>query len=127
VLISDCPSVYKPRFWHRAATGDQARCPAVKGKELRMASFEEVRTITADGRLVVPWVIQRALGLEHGGPVRFQVENGVVTLIAVDARRSDAGHAVQPRRDDVRAKLAEELRTLLSASERDRANEPVNQ
>ena len=44
-----------------------------------MPILEEVRTVTADGRVVVPWVIQRALGLEHGGPVRFHVENGVVT------------------------------------------------
>ena len=39
-------------------------------KEFRMPVLEEVRTVTADGRLVVPWVIQRALGLEHGMPGR---------------------------------------------------------
>jgi bifunctional DNA-binding transcriptional regulator/antitoxin component of YhaV-PrlF toxin-antitoxin module len=84
-----------------------------------MAVFEEVRTVTADGRLVVPWVIQRALGLEHGGPVRFRVENGVVTLIAVDARRRD-GEASAPRHGDFRQELAAELHTLLAVSERDR-------
>jgi len=89
-----------------------------------MPNFEEVRTITADGRLVVPWVIQRALGLEHGGPVRFRVDSGVVTLIAVDGRRPETpAHAeppadgVQPeRRTDIRQELAAELNALLAAS-----------
>jgi bifunctional DNA-binding transcriptional regulator/antitoxin component of YhaV-PrlF toxin-antitoxin module len=89
-----------------------------------MPIFEEVRTITADGRLVVPWVIQRALGLEHGGPVRFRVDNGVVSLVAVDGRRPDAhAHAELPadgaqpeRRTDVRQELAAELNALLAAA-----------
>jgi bifunctional DNA-binding transcriptional regulator/antitoxin component of YhaV-PrlF toxin-antitoxin module len=84
-----------------------------------MAAFEETRTVTADGRLVVPWVIQRELGLEHGGPVRFHVENGVVTLLAVDARKSEGN--VTPRRNDVRRELEAELNTLLAVSARDRA------
>jgi bifunctional DNA-binding transcriptional regulator/antitoxin component of YhaV-PrlF toxin-antitoxin module len=92
-----------------------------------MSMFEEVRTVTADGRLVVPWVVQRALGLEHGGPVRFRVDNGVVTLLAVDARRTAAGNGAEPRRTDVRTVLAKELKTLLEAAERDRANEPVSE
>jgi bifunctional DNA-binding transcriptional regulator/antitoxin component of YhaV-PrlF toxin-antitoxin module len=89
-----------------------------------MSPFEEVRTVTPDGRLVVPWIIQRALGLEHGGPVRFRVENGVVTLLPVDARQ--AGD-VAPRRPDVRTELAAELKTLLTAAERDRAKETVSE
>ncbi len=92
-----------------------------------MSTFEEVRTVTPDGRLVVPWIIQRELGLEHGGPVRFRVENGVVTLVAVDARRSEAAKAVEPRRGDIRAALAEELKTLLNVAERDRANQAVSE
>lgn len=90
-----------------------------------MPIFEEVRTVTADGRVVVPWVIQRALGLEHGGPIRFRVENGVVTLLAVDARKQDAARAsvaIVPRRTNIRSALAEELRALLAVNERDRAN-----
>jgi bifunctional DNA-binding transcriptional regulator/antitoxin component of YhaV-PrlF toxin-antitoxin module len=83
-----------------------------------MAIFEEVRTVTADGRLVVPWVIQQALGLEHGGPVRFRVDNGVVTLVAVDARKAEDG--ASPRRTDVRQELAAELNTLLAVAGRDR-------
>jgi bifunctional DNA-binding transcriptional regulator/antitoxin component of YhaV-PrlF toxin-antitoxin module len=85
-----------------------------------MAIVEEVRTVTADGRLVVPWVIQRALGLEHGGPVRFRVDNGVVTLIAVDGRKVDDD--VTPRRTDVRQELAAELNTLLAVAGRDQAD-----
>lgn len=92
-----------------------------------MPIIEEVRTVTADGRLVVPWVIQQALGLEHGGPVRFRVENGVVTLLAVDARRPAADQVVEPRRGDIRAALAEELRTLLNVAERDHAKEAVTE
>jgi len=92
-----------------------------------MSSFEEVRTVTADGRLVVPWVIQRVLGLQHGGPVRFQVENGVVTLIAVDAPPAEASDDAEPPRANIKAKLAEELKTLLEVAERDRALETAGQ
>ena len=89
-----------------------------------MPNFDEVRTVTADGRVVVPWVIQRALGLEHGGLVRFHVEGGIVTLIAAEAsvverRRTLAGTKLSPA--DMRAELTAELRTLLEVAERDRA------
>jgi bifunctional DNA-binding transcriptional regulator/antitoxin component of YhaV-PrlF toxin-antitoxin module len=94
-----------------------------------MQILEEVRTVTADGRVVIPWVIQRALGLDHGGPIRFRVEGGVVTVCAVDARKPDAPRvpdgtqdSTRPQRTDIRAALATELRTLLDAAERDRAN-----
>lgn len=94
-----------------------------------MPTFEEVRTITPDGRLVVPWVVQRALGLEHGGPVRFRVENGLVTLLSMESRkpRANPPDGAEPHRADVRAALTAELKTLLDTSERDRANEPANQ
>jgi len=92
-----------------------------------MPGFEEIRTITPDGRLVVPWIIQRALGLEHGGPVRFRVENGVVTLLAVESGRprTPPEDGAEPRRPDVRAALTAELKSLLNTTERDRANEPA--
>jgi bifunctional DNA-binding transcriptional regulator/antitoxin component of YhaV-PrlF toxin-antitoxin module len=80
-----------------------------------MPALEEVRTITPDGRVVVPWVIQRALGLDHGGSVRFRVENGVVTLAAVAVRNP----AAEPRTDgrtDIKRQLAQELQTLLAVS-----------
>jgi hypothetical protein len=94
-----------------------------------MATFEEVRTITPDGRLIVPWIVQRALSLEDGGPVRFRVENGVITLLSVEGRRPQAifPDGVEPRRPDVRAALTEELEALLSTREQDRASESASQ
>jgi bifunctional DNA-binding transcriptional regulator/antitoxin component of YhaV-PrlF toxin-antitoxin module len=89
-----------------------------------MPILEEVRTVTADGRLVVPWVIQRALGLEHGGPVRFHVENGVVTLVAVEVKSAEVpADAAETERNkaDLRAELVAELRTLMEVADRDRA------
>jgi bifunctional DNA-binding transcriptional regulator/antitoxin component of YhaV-PrlF toxin-antitoxin module len=89
-----------------------------------MPIIEEVRTVTADGRLVVPWVIQRALGLEHGGPVRFHVENGVITLVAVEAKPAEAPSTEiggQRDRAGIRAELAAELKTLIEVAERDRS------
>jgi bifunctional DNA-binding transcriptional regulator/antitoxin component of YhaV-PrlF toxin-antitoxin module len=89
-----------------------------------MPIIEEVRTVTADGRVVVPWVIQRALGLEHGGPVRFQVANGVVTLVAVEAKAAEAPRPApssERNRATIRAELAAELKTLREVAERDRA------
>jgi bifunctional DNA-binding transcriptional regulator/antitoxin component of YhaV-PrlF toxin-antitoxin module len=101
-----------------------ARLDDFQHKELRMPTLEEVRTVTADGRLVVPWVIQRALGLEHGGPVRFQVENGVVTLVAVEAKPAEApvdAACTERNQAVVRAQLVAELKTLMEVADRDRA------
>ncbi|HEX3995344.1 MAG TPA: hypothetical protein VHX39_29575 [Acetobacteraceae bacterium] len=89
-----------------------------------MPVVEEIRTVTADGRLIVPWVIQRALGLDHGGPVRFHVENGIVTLVAVEVKpaeapRTEAGSG--RNRAAIRAELAAELKTLMDVAERDRS------
>ncbi len=89
-----------------------------------MPILEEIRTVTADGRVVIPWVIQRALGLDHGGPVRFRVEDGVVTVRAVDTGQSDAA---PPSGGDIRAALTAELKMLLHAAERDRANQSASQ
>jgi bifunctional DNA-binding transcriptional regulator/antitoxin component of YhaV-PrlF toxin-antitoxin module len=86
-------------------------------EESAMPIKEEVRTVTATGRVIVPWSIQRALGLEHGGQVRFRVEDGVVTLAAVDPRENASPDP------DFRVALNVELKTLLDAFERDRANE----
>src|ERR1700761_962321 len=94
-----------------------------KRKEFRMPVVEEVRTVTADGRLIVPWVIQRALGLEHGGPVRFRVEDGVVTLVAAETKPAAAPQVaagVERTRADLRAELVAELKMLMQAADRDR-------
>jgi bifunctional DNA-binding transcriptional regulator/antitoxin component of YhaV-PrlF toxin-antitoxin module len=86
-----------------------------------MPDVEEVRTITPDGRLIVPWIVQRALGLEHGGPVRFRVENGVVTLSSAEGRRSGSVTAIDAgsRPTDVRAALKQELDALLNSTSPD--------
>jgi bifunctional DNA-binding transcriptional regulator/antitoxin component of YhaV-PrlF toxin-antitoxin module len=87
-----------------------------------MPIFEEVRTVTANGRLVIPWVIQLALGLEHGGPVRFRVEDGVVTLSSAEPRKAEPEHVLngtgQPPGDS-RSALIAELRTLQAVADRD--------
>jgi bifunctional DNA-binding transcriptional regulator/antitoxin component of YhaV-PrlF toxin-antitoxin module len=91
--------------------------------ELRMPIVEEIRTVTADGRLIVPWVIQRALGLDHGGPVRFHVENGVVTLVAVETRPAEVPVDVaagEQNKVGLRAELLAELKTLVAIADRDR-------
>ena len=61
--------------------------------------------------------MQRALGLEHGGPVRFRVEQGIVTVLAVDAGKSETAANVDglfAPRTDIRAALAAELKTVLT-------------
>ncbi|MGD0432184.1 MAG: hypothetical protein ABSA58_13935 [Acetobacteraceae bacterium] len=91
-----------------------------------MAKFEEVRTVTATGQLVIPWVIQRALGLEHGGPVKFRVEDGAVTLLALEPRRTEPVNDMnraEPRMADSRSALMAELKTLLDAAARDRSGD----
>jgi hypothetical protein len=55
------------------------------------------------------------------------VENGVVTLLSVEARKPGAPEGGEPRRTDVRAALKEELNTLLTAAERDRAEAAAQQ
>jgi AbrB family looped-hinge helix DNA binding protein len=84
-----------------------------------MPIFEEVRTVTANGRLVIPWVIQRALGLDHGGAVLFRVENGAVTLLPAERREA----IEKPQASDAKDALVTELRTVLDAAERDRSAE----
>jgi bifunctional DNA-binding transcriptional regulator/antitoxin component of YhaV-PrlF toxin-antitoxin module len=88
-----------------------------------MPIFEEVRTVTATGRLVIPWVIQRALGLDHGGPVLFRVENGAVTLLPAEHREPPVMSGQQTPVVDSKDALITELRTLLDAADRDRTAE----
>ena len=99
-----------------------------------MPIFEEVRTVTATGRLVIPWVIQRALGLDHGGPVLFRVENGAVTLLPAElpgelpgelheAGPGEARNSETTLASDSKDALITELRKLLDAADRDRSAE----
>ena len=88
-----------------------------------MALIEEIRTVTSNGRLVVPWSIQQALGLEEGGPIRFRVENGVVTIAAVKESATEAAFAslldggIARGRFSQLEELNEELETLLDTRE----------
>lgn len=91
-----------------------------------MAKFEEVRTVTSTGRLVIPWVIQRALGLEHGGAVKFRVEDGAVTLVALEPRKNapvNDHDRDEPRIADSKSALMAELKTLLDVRDRDRSGD----
>ena len=98
-----------------------------------MSVIEEVRTVTSNGRIVVPWAIQQALGLEQGGPVCFRVENGVVTIHAAEDRWGEAAfvslldNGVAEEKADHLAELSTELENLLgmaeSAGERPRRRE----
>jgi AbrB family looped-hinge helix DNA binding protein len=93
-----------------------------------MPIFEEVRTVTANGRLVIPWAIQRALGLDHGGAVLFRVENGAVTLLPAERREARLGEVSEnPPASDPKGALKAELRTLLDAADRDRSAETSSQ
>jgi bifunctional DNA-binding transcriptional regulator/antitoxin component of YhaV-PrlF toxin-antitoxin module len=89
-----------------------------------MPIFEEVRMVTANGRLVIPWVIQRALGLDHGGAVLFRVENGAVTLLPAERREPGLGEVSEkPPASGSKDALMTELRTVLDAADRDRSAE----
>ena len=79
-----------------------------------MPVVEEFRTLTGDGRIVIPWVVQEALGLAHGGQICFHVENGVVTLHARDNQRTEmAVLALLGRGDQSELSMLDELRTEL--------------
>ncbi len=91
-----------------------------------MSVIEEVRTVTSNGRMVVPWAIQQALGLEQGGPVCFRVENGIVTIHAAEDRWGEAAFASlldnpPEERSDSLTALGAELETLLGLSDREPA------
>jgi bifunctional DNA-binding transcriptional regulator/antitoxin component of YhaV-PrlF toxin-antitoxin module len=91
-----------------------------------MPIFEEVRTVTATGRLVIPWVIQRALGLDHGGPVLFRVENGAVTLLPAEQHKAGQAEIMNSEKTPVaepKDALVAELRTFLDAADRDSSAE----
>ena len=94
-----------------------------------MPVIEEVRTVSSSGRLVVPWAIQQALGLDQGGPVCFRVERGVVTLHSAEDRWGEAAFGaladgdVEDRTSHL-AELSAELETLLGGQTRDQRRIP---
>jgi hypothetical protein len=72
-----------------------------------MPVLEEVRVISADGRLEVSSEVQRTLRMRQGARVRLSIEGGVITLRPdPPPRRADDG---QPRWTDIRpARMTEE-------------------
>ena len=95
-----------------------------QSKDLVMSDAREIRSVTADGRVVIPFAIQLVLGIENGGQVCFELDNGVVTL------RSTAIRHVAPLpggRGNTAAGWADikaELNALLDAASRARVSEP---
>ena len=59
-----------------------------------MAVVEEVCTITAKGQTTVPKAVRQALGLGYGGRIAFRVEDGRVTIHAL--QEDDADPALAP-------------------------------
>ncbi len=54
-----------------------------------MPAIEEVSTITAKGQTTVPKAIRQALGVGYGGRIAFRVEDGAVSVHAVDEPEAD--------------------------------------
>ena len=59
-----------------------------------MPVVEEVCTITAKGQTTVPKAVRQALGVGYGGRIAFRVENGSVTIHAL--QEDDADPALEP-------------------------------
>lgn len=49
-----------------------------------MQIIEEVSTITAKGQTTIPKVVRQALGVGYGGRITFRVEEGSVTIHALE-------------------------------------------
>jgi len=54
-----------------------------------MPAIEEVCTITAKGQTTVPRAVRQALGVGYGGRIAFRVQDGVVSVHAVDEAGTD--------------------------------------
>ncbi len=88
-----------------------------------MSDARELRTVTADGRVILPYSFQLALGVENGGQVYFVLKDGVVTLQAAQVRMREPSVdrlALSAGWADIRAELNE----LLDAAARTRVAEP---
>ncbi len=59
-----------------------------------MAVVEEICTITAKGQTTVPKAVRQALGVGYGGRIAFRVEDGNVTIRALE--EEDADPALEP-------------------------------
>jgi antitoxin PrlF len=54
-----------------------------------MQVLEEVSSITSKGQTTVPKSVRQVLGVDCGGEIAFRVENGMVTVHAVEAKHED--------------------------------------
>ncbi len=54
-----------------------------------MRVLEEVSTITTKGQTTVPKAVRQVLGVDYGGEIAFRVENGHVTVRAVETEHED--------------------------------------
>ena len=59
-----------------------------------MPVVEEICTITARGQTTVPKAVRQALGVGYGGRIAFRVEDGSVTIYAL--QEDDADPALKP-------------------------------
>jgi len=71
-----------------------------------MPGPEEIRVISADGRMEVPGEVERTLRLRQGARVRLSVENGVITLRPDVPRRPVDDR--RPRWTDIRPAYSKE-------------------
>jgi antitoxin PrlF len=51
--------------------------------------IKETSTITAKGQTTVPKSVRQALGVDYGGKIAFQIEDGRVTVYNPDAEHRD--------------------------------------
>jgi len=89
------------------------------------ADIRQIRTVTADGRVVIPFIFQLALGVENGGQVVFVLENGGVTIRAAEIRKAPTPVAAErPSLNSAWADIKAELNELIDASSKGRVSEP---
>jgi len=83
-----------------------------------MPVVEEVCTITAKGQTTVPKAVRQALGVGYGGRIAFRVEEGSVTVHALQDEDS-ADPALAPflalLETDMTARPADAVRSLPAA------------
>ena len=54
-----------------------------------MTQLEEISTITAKGQTTIPKSVRKALGVDYGGRIAFQVDDNGVSVRRVDVEQVD--------------------------------------
>lgn len=54
-----------------------------------MQVLKKISTITSKGQTTVPKAARQILGIDYGGEIAFRVENGTVTVHAVETKHED--------------------------------------